>query len=93
VAGANAGIDDVGTHARAGPIEGVAGIQRPTALVDAIQTPGRIALCCISRDDSIFFYELNSEILAQPFSVLRRHLNGKAIQHVLVSAHEFASVR
>ena len=62
---ADAGVDDVCTNARAGPVEGVDGIQWQIALVDAIEAPGRIALSGISRNDSIFFNILDSEILAQ----------------------------
>src|SRR5688572_20281927 len=54
VTGQNAGVDYVSANVRAGPVESVTGIQRPGPLVNAIKTPRRIALRCVSSDHVVF---------------------------------------
>jgi len=63
VGGANAGVNDVSKNACTGPVEGVDCIQRPVALVDAIQALRWIALRGVCRDDTVFFNIRNSEVL------------------------------
>lgn len=92
VRSANARVDDVSAHARAGPVVGVSTTERQVALVNAIETPRRIGLGDVSLDDSIFLDELDSEVLAQSFGLFGRHLNRKTVKRVLVNVFEFAAV-
>src|SRR6185369_11211707 len=92
VSGTDAGVDHVSANARAGPVVSVGRAQRPVALVDAVEAPRWIALRGIGSDDSVFLDKLDSEVLAQCFSVFSAHLDRKAVKRVLIDVLEVAAM-
>src|ERR1044072_5866135 len=90
---ANTGVDHISAHARPGPVVSVSGAQRAVALIDTIESPRRIALRGIGRHDAVFFDKLDSEVLAQCFSIRGAHFDSEAVESVLISVFEFATMR
>ncbi len=55
VAGTDAAVDDVGAHVAGRVVVDVGAVQRAIALVDAIQTPGGVALGGVEKDHAVLF--------------------------------------
>ena len=58
-----------------------------------LKTPGRIVLCRVRFDGSVFFYKLNSKVLAQFFGISFTHLERREpIERMLVDMFQFAAI-
>src|SRR5262245_16506711 len=70
---ADAGIDDVNLHSRARAIVGVISIDRAKALIDPVQPPRCVYLCCGGTGQAVLFDKRNSRIVCQFGGTFFRH--------------------
>jgi hypothetical protein len=64
VRGSDSRINDVGAHARPGPVVNIGSIEWSVPLVNTVQAPRRICLSCVGGDHAVLFDKLDSEIEA-----------------------------
>src|SRR5688500_6450671 len=84
VRSADACVYQVDADSRSRPVVSVSSTQRPVTLIDSVETPRRISLRYIRSNYGVFLDKLDAKVLAEPFSICFRHLNGEAINRMLI---------
>ena len=84
VGGADARVDDVGVHARAGLVVGVGVVERQVALVDAVEAPGRGRLRRDGVHDLVRLDIGDARVARRARRPRRRELDREALERVLV---------
>src|SRR6185369_12679659 len=87
---ADAGVDDIGFHARAGWRVVIVAIERKIALIDSVESPGGAGLSRSQADDAIFLNKCDPRIVREPEGLLFRHAHGEAFERELVRVRTVA---
>jgi uncharacterized ferritin-like protein (DUF455 family) len=89
---ADAGVQDVRSHAGARGVVRVRGAQRQVTLVDPVQTPRRVRLRGVDGHFAVLFNILHTQVAAQSLGLFFIHLDGISVDGVFEHLVDTAAV-